>query len=165
MNQLSQFRLRDADRTLRLFITAFLILLTAGYATGLRFVHHTTGNTAQGLSEEYRGTPENTQTTEIKYAKTADEMYVLVHNHIISLALVFLAVGGIFYFSSVSQRFKEFLIVEPFAAIATTFGGIFLTRFVSEYFSWLVLVSGISMAFCFFVMVFLILKELWMSKS
>jgi hypothetical protein len=56
-------------------------------------------------------------------------------------------------------------MVEPILAIGTTFGGIWLMRFVSEYFSWLVLVSGVTMVGCYFVMVMLILKELWLTKT
>ena len=159
------WRLRDADRTQRLLLTAFLILLTVGYGIGLLFVDHTTANTPQGIKEQYRGTSENTQAAEIKYPKSPVEMYTILHNHILSLALVFFAVGGIFYFTSIPDGFlKDFLMVEPFAAIATTFGGIWLMRFISEYFSWLVVVSGISMVGCYIAMVVLILKELWLTK-
>ncbi len=165
-NAFSSWRLRDADRTLRVFITVFILLLTTGYAIGLMFVDHSSARTVQGLTEEFRGTPENSPALELKYAKSVSEMYVFLHNHILSLSLVFFAVGGIFYFSSsVSRGTKEFLIIEPFVAIATTFGGIYLMRFVSEHFSWLVLVSGVSMVGCYLVMVFLILKELWIRTS
>ncbi len=165
MNQLSQWRLRNADRTLRLFLTAFLLMLTAGYVIGLFFVDHSTSGTPKGLSEEFRGSPENAQTQELKYPKSADEMYIFLHNHILSLSLIFFAIGGIFYFSSVKDGFKKFLMVEPILAIGTTFGGIWLMRFVSEHFSWLVLISGVSMVGCYFVMAFLILKELWITKT
>ena len=159
------WRLRDADRTLRLSITAFLLVLTLGYTIGLLFVEHTTSGTPKGMSENFRGSPEDSQSTELKYAKTPDEMYIFLHNHILSLSLVLFAVGGIFYFHSTpSGLLKDFLIVEPFVAIITTFGGIWLMRFVSEYFSWLVLLSGISMVVCYFVMVVLIVKELWSRK-
>jgi ABC-type amino acid transport system permease subunit len=159
------WRLRDADRTLRLFITAFLLVLTVGYTIGLLFVDHTTSGTARGLSEQFRGTPETSTATELKYAKSADEMYIFLHNHILSLSLVFFAIGIIFYFHSMrSGLLKDFLMVEPFAAIVTTFGGIWMMRFVSEYFSWLVLLSGISMVGCYVSMVMLILKELWIRK-
>lgn len=157
--------LKRADPSLRLFITSFLVLITIGYTIGLLFVDHTTQGTHQGLIEEYRGTPENRETVELQYAKSVDEMYIFLHNHILSLALVFFTVGGIFYFSSiVSPGIKKFLIVEPFVAIATTFGGIWLMRFVSEYFSWLVIVSGFSMVGCYTIMVIFILKELWLKR-
>ena len=159
------WHLRDADGPLRLFITAFLLVLTVGYAIGLVFVDHTTSGTPQGLSEHFRGSPENSESLEFKYAKSANEMYIFLHNHILSLSLVFFAVGAIFYFHSMpSKVLKDILIVEPFVAILTTFGGIWLMRFVSEYFIWLVLISGISMVACYGTMTTLILKELWLRR-
>jgi len=156
------WRLRDADRAARLLITAFLLLLTAGYAIGLAFVDHTTSGTPQGIAENFRGTPENAQAAEIKYAKSSPEMFTFLHNHILSLALVYFAVGGLFYFTSSPVGFwKEFLLLEPFIAIFTTFGGIWLMRYLSEGISWVVLLSGISMIGCYLVMVLFILKELW----
>ena len=94
------WRLRDADVILRLFLTAFLVLLTSGYVIGLLFVDHTTGGTPRGIAEEFRGTPETAQVNELKYAKSADELYIFLHNHVLSLSLIFFAVGGVFYFSS-----------------------------------------------------------------
>ena len=89
-------------------------------------------------------------------------MYIFLHNHILSLALVFFALGSIFYFSSaVGDGWKAVLLVEPFVAIGTTFGGIWFMRFVSAHFSWLVMISGVSMVICYATMVILILKELW----
>ena len=155
------WRLAQADTTVKLFLTAFLLLLTSGYAIGLLFVDHTTSGTPEGLAEQYRGTPEGVEKAELKYAKSPDEMSIFLHNHILSLSLVFFAVGGICSFSSIREGWKRFLIVEPFVAIGTTFGGLGLMRFVSAAFSWLVLISGLTMVACYIVMVVIILKELW----
>jgi hypothetical protein len=157
-------RLRDADTTLRLFLTTFIVVLTTGYAIGLFFVEHTSSMSSIGIQEQFRGTPESV--AEIRYEKSVTEMYVFLHNHILSLSLVFLALGSIFYFSSiVSEGVKRFLMVEPFLAIVTTFGGIALVRFASPVLSWLVMLSGASLFICYGAMVFLILKELWFPKD
>ncbi len=161
-----KFRLRDADSALRTFITAFLVVLTAGYAVGLLFVEHTTSLTASGIEQQFLGTPESMRMEELRYAKSAHEMFVFLHNHILSLALMFFALGSIFFFSSVtSPRWKVFLMVEPFGAIITTFGGMILVRYVSPLYTWLVLLSGISLACCYTVMMLLILWELWRRKT
>jgi hypothetical protein len=157
-------RLGEVRGALRLFLSAFMIVLTFGYATGLLFVDHLTSASPSGIAEQYRGSPENAGNQELKYAKSEDEMFIFLHNHILSLSLVFFAVGGIFYFTSVGNRWKTFLIVEPFLALLTTFGGIWLTRYVSEYFSWLTLVSGILMAGSYLAMTGIALKELWSTR-
>jgi hypothetical protein len=159
-------KLTNADATAKLFITAFLIVLTIAYTIGLLFVDHTSRSTPSGLEEQFRGTEQQSQSEELRYEKSEDEMYIFLHNHIFSLSLIFFAVGGIFYFSSiVSNSIKTFLIVEPFMAIITTFGGIWLMRFVAPGFSWLVLISGTLMVGCYTAMVILILVELWIKKK
>ncbi|MEK9136834.1 MAG: hypothetical protein AAB393_06895 [Bacteroidota bacterium] len=159
------FRLKDADATLRLFLSTFIIVLTIGYSVGLFFVEHTTALSSRGIQEQMLGNGDSDGAQEIRYAKSTHEMYVFIHNHVLSLALAFFVVGAIFYFSSlVSERMKRLLVVEPLVAVVTTFGGIALVRFVSPGFSWLVLVSGISLFLSYFAMVFLILKELWFTK-
>jgi hypothetical protein len=102
----------------------------------------------------------------MKFEKSAREMYILIHDHVLSLALLFFALGGIFSFSSlVSDKLKLFLVVEPFVAIVTTFGGIALVRFVAIQFSWLVILSGFSMFASFATMSVLILVELWVTGN
>ncbi len=159
------FHLRDADTTLRLFLTTFLVVMTMGYAVGLFFVEHQTSFTSAGVQEQFVGNETTEIAPEARYAKSANEMFVFMHNHILSLTLLFFIVGGMFYFSSiVSDKVKRFLIVEPIVAIITTFGGIALVRYLSPYFSWLVIVSGASLFICYGIMVLLMLKELWLSQ-
>jgi hypothetical protein len=158
---MSTWRLRDADPRLRLFLVLFLVMLTSGYAIGLLFVDHSSGSTPRGISEQFRGSADAGEGSEIRYEKSPDEMYIFLHNHVMSLTLVFFCVGGLFHFSSIVRGgLKTFLMVEPMAGIAATFGGIWLTRFVSPLFSYLVLVSGVTMLACFFAMVVLMLVEL-----
>ena len=158
------FRLRDADPTTRLFLTAFIAVLTAGYAVGLLFVDHTTSIRPEGIAEQFLGSPP--EAAEIRYEKSPNEMFVFLHNHLVGFSLIFFALGAVFLFSStVSPGVKRFLLVEPMVAIVTTFGGIVLVRFVSPHFSWLVLLSGISLVGCYAVTAVLILRELWFPPS
>lgn len=160
-----RFRLRDADATLRVFLTMVLLVITVGYGVGLMFVEHTTALNIRGIEEQFLGNEQSISQQEIRYAKSAHEMFVFMHNHILSLGLVFFVVGGVFWFSSlVSTKTKTLLMVEPLVAILTTFGGMALVRYVSPVFSWLVLISGISLAVCYTAMVTLIVRELWFER-
>lgn len=159
-------RLRDADASLRIFLTMVLLVITAGYAVGLLFVEHTTALSVRGIEEQFLGNEEAVTEQDIRYAKSAHEMFVFMHNHILSLGVVFFVVGGIFWCSSlVLNRTKTVLMVEPLVAILTTFGGMALVRYVSPVFSWLVLISGLSLAVCYAAMVTLIVRELWFERS
>jgi hypothetical protein len=163
MDDRMTFKLRDADPTLRMFLSAFLVVLTAGYSIGLLFVEHTTAVSSAGIQAQMLGNENVPGTEEVRYAKSLNEMYVFLHNHILSVSMMLAAVGAIFYFSSIaSDRWKRFLLVEPFVAVTTTFGGIALVRFVSPHFSWLVFLSGISLFVCYGTMLILIMVELWM---
>ena len=160
--EVRSWRLRDADSSLRLLITAFLVVLTSGYAIGLFLVDHTTSGTPGGVTEEFRGGEGGDQGGEMKFEKSPREMYTFLHNHVFSLSLLFFIVGVIFNFSSaLSGGWKTFLLVEPFFAIVSTFGGLWLLWFAGPGFVWLVIISGISMVVCYALMVGLILKELW----
>ncbi|HEX9655876.1 MAG TPA: hypothetical protein VGB89_03035 [Bacteroidota bacterium] len=157
------FRLRDADPTMRIFITVFLCVLSVGYMIGLFFVDHTTAGTPTGIEEQFLGSQ---YAAEMKYEKSVGEMFVFLHNHLFSLSLVFFCLGSIFYFSTiVSSGWKTFLLVEPFVALLTTFGGIALVRFVAPWMSWLVFASGVSLFVCYVAMAVLILTELWLVKT
>lgn len=154
-------RLRDADPTLRLFLTAFLLVLSAGYVTGLLFVGRETGATPDGLTAQFLGSPEGGG-EEFRFEKSPREMFVFLHNHLLALSLVFLVLGGIFRYSSlVSPFWKGLLMVEPMLALLTTFGGIAAMRFLSPDFVWLVVISGASVHLGFAAMTVLILVELW----
>ncbi len=160
-----KLHLRDADKTLKLFLTTFLLVLTIGYAVGLFFVEHTTAFSQQGIREQFLGNEAAERAETMRYEKSANEMFVFMHNHILSLALMFFTTGGIFYFSSlVSEKMKIVLMLEPLAATLITFAGIALIRYVSPMFSWLVLLSGASLFICYSVMVFLIMRELWFTN-
>lgn len=161
-----RFRLRDADQTLKLFITTFLVVLTFGYVVGLLFVDHATSLSAKGIHEQFLGNEGSEGMGDLKYPKSTNEMFTFMHNHMLSMALVFFAVGGIFYFSSIlSEKAKRLLLLEPFIAVVITFGGIALIRYVSPSLSWLVMISGASLFACYCTMVVVIVMELWLPRK
>ncbi|MEW6511773.1 MAG: hypothetical protein AB1428_12550 [Bacteroidota bacterium] len=156
------YRLRDAEPALRLLITCFLTVLTAGYVVGLVFVGHTTSYTPEGVRGQFLGSGPDQPADEITYAKSAGEMYTLIHNHVLSLGMIFLIVGALLHGTSVfSRRLTTLLMIEPFAAIVTTFGGIALVRTVSPLWSWLVIASGVSLAAAYVLGLYAILAEMW----
>ena len=156
------YRLRDADRGLRWMITLFLVVLSAGYAVGLLFVDHTTAMSSPGVREQFLGTPEGGQPAEIRYAKSPVEMFTFIHNHVFSMALLFFILGVLVHGTSVfSPVWTRVLMIEPLIAIATTFGGIALVRYASPLFSWLVILSGVSLAGAYILGVYAILTEMW----
>ncbi len=156
------YRLREADRGFRWMITLFLVLLSCGYAVGLLFVEHSTAMSAPGVQEQFLGTPERGAPGEVKYARSPGEMFTFIHNHVFSMALMFFVLGVLLHGTSVFPPvWTRFLMIEPYVAIATTFGGIALIRYFSPLFSWLVIVSGVSLACVYVLSIGAIMAEMW----
>ncbi|MDT8325483.1 MAG: hypothetical protein RRA94_15320 [Bacteroidota bacterium] len=160
--------LNALPRLARHLLAAFLLVVATGYTLGVFFVDHSTDMRPDGIAERYLGT-ENmgidpaslSPERELQYEKTPAELLNITHTHMISLALVFLAVGGIFLFASgISSLLRATLVLEPFLSIVLTFGGMYLLRYHSPAWSVLIAVSGTLMTICFYAMVALSLWQL-----
>jgi len=167
MSPLSNFRLVDADGSFRLFLTAFLVTISFGYGTGIYFVSHTTHVSATGTVEQFRGNEEALTGTEaeIKFEKSTLEMLNVIHAHVTTFSLIYLAVGGVFLFSSFSRRLRSILTVEPFVATIILFGGMVGVRYLdgslATGMAWVMMVAGGSTFLAFGAMVSLSLWEMW----
>lgn len=164
----SGIRLRDLRGSPRLFLSAFLVVMSAGYFHGLYFVDFTTHSSAEGTVIQFRGNEDLPFESggEIKYAKTLPEMLNIIHSHLISFALIFFGVGGVFLFSTVKDRLKAILALEPFVATLVLFGGMWGVRYAPEglwstAIAWTMLLAGVVTAICFTVMVSVSLWEMW----
>ena len=167
MENLLSIRLYEFPRKLKFLSFITVMNLTIGVGIGLFYVYQTTQLTANGTEEHYRGSIINDD-FEIpeKYPKPTSELLNTTHTHILSMTFIFLIIGGLFYFNSlITGMLKTFLIIEPFISILLTFGGIWLMRFIHSSFSYLIIISGILMYLCFFIMIITIFYELIMKKN
>ena len=162
MTSLNNILLHQLPAKLKLLLLLTVVNLTVGVGIGLYYVANTTQLSPDGTTEHFSGSEvESDFDIPEKYPKPVSELLTTTHNHILSLTLIFLVIGGIFYFNtSISGRMKTFLIAEPFISIITTFGGIWLMRFVHPAFVYLVIPSGILMYGCYFIMAGVLLYEL-----
>ena len=166
MTSLNNILLHQLPAKLKLLLLLTVVNLTVGVGIGLYYVANTTELTPAGTTEHFSGSEIDAEfDIPEKYPKPVTELITTTHNHILSLTLIFLVIGSIFYFnSSISGRMKTFLIAEPFISIITTFGGIWLMRFVHPTFVYLVIPSGILMYTCYFIMAGVLLFELALKK-
>ncbi len=155
---MAPFRLRALPRDAKVFLTAFLVVLTLGYASGLSYVYLTTRMIPRGIASHYAGSESE---TEMNFPKSPLELIQTTHNHILSLSVVFALVGGLLFGAEISARLRLALVVESFAAILTSFGSLWLVRYVSPLFAWVLLASGIAMAASFFIAVALVITDMW----
>ena len=166
MENISKIKLYQLPRAIKILLMLTVLNLTAGVSIGLYYVSNTTHLSLVGTAEQFRGSSvDNNFDIPEKFPKPISELLTTTHNHIISMTFIFFIMGGIFYFNSIITGFwKSFFIAEPFFSIITTFGGIWLIRFIHSSFSYLVMVSGILMYLSFFIMAGTIIYELSSKK-
>ena len=146
---------------IQLFITAFVIVLSIGYGTGLLFVTTTNSNNLNGIEENYMGNEEDEEATVMKFKKSNREMLTILHTHILSMSFIFFFLGGLVALTSLPKKIKYFLMVEPFLSIILTFGGIYLMWNGILWMKYIVMISGIVMTGVFVVSALVILFQLF----
>ena len=166
MDNISNIKLHQLPRAIKLLLMLTVLNLTVGVGIGLYYVSNTTHLSPEGTAEQFRGSSvDNNFDIPEKFPKPISELLTTTHNHIISMTFIFFIMGGIFYFNSIiTGCWKSFFIAEPFFSILATFGGIWLIRFIHSSFSYLVMVSGILMYLSFFIMAGTIIYELSRKK-
>ena len=158
--------LKDLESNFKFILVLFLIVLSIGIFTGLAYVYLTTAMTPSGTVEQFNG-PNNTyefdylDNAPLETTKYANDLLLTTHNHVITFSIISLLISIIFYFnSSITDKFKLFLIFEPFASIILTFSSLWLMRYVDDIFVYIMIGSAILMYICWYLMIFVSIYEL-----
>ena len=150
---------------IKLFLTAFIIVLSIGFYTGLLFVGKTSTANPNVIEEHYIGN-ENQEDAEIMRFKKGDrEMLTTVHTHVLSMSLIFFLLGCVLLATSLPTKLKTFLLIEPFLSVVFTFGGIYLLWSGVSWMKYIVMVSGALMTLTFTISVIVILYQLFQKKT
>jgi hypothetical protein len=156
------------DKTLKRFLSTFVIVLTIGVSVGLLYLKYTTNMTSDGTVERYNGSKMSDDEFEIveNYQKPISEMLLTTHSHIITFSLIFVFLGIIFYFNSLIVGFwKDFLIVEPLISTIITFSSIWGIRYIHEGFVYITFISSSLMYISFYLMSVISIYELMFKKN
>ncbi|MCK0109085.1 hypothetical protein MWU58_07255 [Flavobacteriaceae bacterium S0825] len=149
------------SKELKLLIGAFIIVLSIGFYTGLLFVGETSTANPNGIEEQYLGNENDEEVEIMKFKKSDKEMLTLVHNHILSMSIIFFLLGGILSITKLDSKLKLFLIVEPFLSVVFTFGGLFFLWKGVLWMKYIVMFSGILMTLTFTLTIAIILHQLF----
>ncbi len=152
--------LSTLPRPIKIFLVAFVIVLSVGYFTGLNFVRQTESTTAKGVLENYNGNEQVESANVMKFKKSKREMLTIIHTHILSLSFLFFMLGILVWGTDQSQKVKTFLTIEPFVSILLTFGGIYMLWLGYTFFSYVVVFSGILMTLGYCMGVWVVLKAI-----
>jgi len=152
-------------REIKLVIIAFIVVLSIGFYGGLSFVRNTTSMSTAGIETHYLGNEADEDAEIMKFKKSEGEMLTIVHNHILSLSVIFFLLSLILATTSINKKLKYFLMLEPFLSILLTFGGIYLLWKEVIWFKYIVIFSGVLMIVTFLVSTLSILYQLFSSKK
>lgn len=151
-------------KEIKIFIGAFVVILSIGFFTGLLFINETSGNSPAGIEENYLGNEEDEEAEVMKFKKGNREMLTIVHTHILSMSFIFFLLGGLVWLTKLPKKLKLFLTVEPFISVILTFGGIYIMWSGVLWMKYVVIFSGILMTITFAVSAFLVLYQLALKK-
>jgi hypothetical protein len=148
----------------KLFIAAFVIMLSVGYFTGLFFVKQTDSIRPDGIVENYLGNEEVENAATMKFEKGEVEMLTILHTHVLSISFIFFLLGGLVGITALPKNLKTFLMVEPFLSILLTFGGIYLMWKGLTWMKYVVMISGMLMTAVFILSAGIVLFQLSKKK-
>ena len=153
-------RIHTFPKEVKIFIAAFVMVLSVGYITGLLFVRQTDSIAPSGIEENYLGNEETEAAAVMKFKKGDREMLTIVHTHILSMSFIFFMLGGLVATTSLPKKLKGFLMIEPFFSILLTFGGIYFMWKGMLWMKYVVMISGILMTVVFAIASIAVLIQL-----
>nr|WP_299384402.1 hypothetical protein [Allomuricauda sp.] len=152
-------------KEIRLFISAFVLVLSIGFFTGLLFVKQTESTTPTGIVENYLGNEEDDQAEVMKFKKGEREMLTIIHTHVLSMSFIFFLLGALVWITKFPKKWKLFLTIEPFFSALFTFGGIYFLWQGMPWMKYIVIASGILMTMTFTFSAGLVLKQSILAKN
>ncbi|WP_242091567.1 hypothetical protein [Aestuariivivens sediminicola] len=152
-------------KEIKLLIGTFVIVLSIGFFTGLLFVGETSSANPKGIQEQYLGNEDEDVIEVMRFKKSDQEMLTLVHNHVLSMSIIFFLLGLIVSLTKLPKKFKLFIIIEPFFSVLLTFGGLYLLWKGMLWMTYVVMFSGVLMTLTFTLAVFIILYQLIIEKA
>ncbi|TDQ29749.1 hypothetical protein [Tenacibaculum caenipelagi] len=151
-------------RELKLLILVFVSTLSIGFFGGISFVKDTTNANPKGIEERYLGNENDEEATKMMFKKSSGEIKTLVHNHILSLSVIFFLMALILVTTGVHTKLKLFLMLEPFVSIICTFGGIYLMWTGITWMKYVVIISGFLMTSVYAVSIIVIIQQLFFNR-
>ncbi|PHR74695.1 MAG: hypothetical protein COA67_00220 [Lutibacter sp.] len=158
-------KIHSFPKEIKALLAVFLVILSIGFYTGLTFVNETTAANPEGIESHYNGNETDENATTMQFKKSKREILTLVHNHIISLSIIFFLLSLILSTTSINKKLKHFLMFEPFASVLLTFGGIYFLWLDIGWMKYVIMISGMLMTLSFMAATILILLQLFKKQA
>ena len=114
-------QLYKLPKLLKISLSIFLISLSFGYISGIDLLKHTTDFNLKGIEENIIGNEFDESAEELKFDMSEREIAGIIHSHVISLAILFLILSLLIFFSSYSNGIKTFFMIEPTISLISYF--------------------------------------------
>lgn len=151
-------------KEIKLLLVTFLTALSVGFIGGLTFVNETTSMESSEIESHYLGNENDEEAEIMKFKKNKREILTLVHNHILSMSVIFFLLALILATTSFPIKLKYILMIEPFISILLTFGGIYILWLGVTWFKYVIMISGVLMTLSFVISVILVFYNLFFQK-
>lgn len=152
-------------KEIKYLIFAFIVTLSIGFYSGISFVRSTTNANPSGIEQRYLGNEDDENATKMMFKKSEGEILTTVHSHILSLSVIFFLVAIIISTTAINQKFKFFLMLEPFLSLILTFGGIYFLWKEIHWMKYVVMISGFLMTATYTASIIIITKELFIKRK
>lgn len=158
------------EKKIKSFLLAFVLTLSFGVSTGLIYLYYTTEYKPNVAVKRYNGSEimnlDDAMDIPEYYPKPVSELLITTHTHVITFSLIFLCLGGIFYFNSIiTGFFKQFLIIEPFVSTIISFSSLWAMRFIDPAFVYITAISSTMIYLSYLIMVSVVIYELSLKKN
>ncbi|PCI34980.1 MAG: hypothetical protein COB60_04545 [Flavobacteriaceae bacterium] len=148
-------------KEIKLLIGIFVLVLSIGFYMGLAFVHETTEGTPIGIEEQYLGNENDEDATVMKFKKKKQALITMIHNHVISMSILFFVLSLLVSITSYNKNLKKYVMIEPFVSIVVSFGGIYFMWLGMTSLKYIIVVSGMLMTLSFVMATFMIISSLF----
>tara|TARA_S200000501_G_C20849642_1_gene755158 strand:+ start:932 stop:1420 length:489 start_codon:yes stop_codon:yes gene_type:complete len=153
--------LYNLPKDLKYILTAFLVCMSLGIATGLIYVYITTNMNTDGITERFNGSEIIENEIPENFPKPIENMILTTHDHLLTFSLISLSLILIFYCSStIKGKLKRIIMIEPFIGTIIMFSSMWLMRYVSSNFSYIVVLSSLITYSIWYLMIIISLYEL-----
>ena len=146
------------------FILFFVLTLSIGYFTGLKFIKNTTNLSLEGIEQNYNGNKSVENASQMFFKKSEGAIITTIHTHILSFSLIFFSLGLLLLTVPMHATLKRFLLIEPFISILLTFGGIWMLWKDIIWFKYIVMISGTLLTISFMCSVLLVVRAILVKK-
>lgn len=153
------FRLQDSSLETRLVYSLFLLFVIAGLVTTWILQFQRIGFSYERIVAYYLGGEINGQTS---FAKNFNVLLEETHFHTFIMGITFLVLSHLFIATSLRRGAKWFFILLTFVANIADIAGVWLVRYISPLFAYLLMTAWIGLWLGYLAMLFAPLYEMWL---